>query len=194
MQIRRPIVFLLLAGFLALSTHGFGDDSLHGVRNKKCQPDEQEAKTAIFELLRTVKELCPMGSIATQADGWTCRKGDCPKGKIRCNTQYRCGNGDIPQMPAQAPAQMPAQQMAQPKPQPQAQPQPQPAAAAPGKREFTENGVSYIEETTVDAKGIATTSTYPKGEIEKNNQPELVVPAPPPAEAGSPNGAVLMSP
>jgi len=208
MKIRRLISFLLLAGFLALPTQGFGDASLHGIRNKKCQPDEQEAKTAIFELLRTVKELCPMGNVASQAEGWTCRRGDCPKGKIRCNTQYRCGSSETQQLSnqAQAPAQM-AQPKAEPQFQAQPQFQPKGRGPTPGKREFMDNGVTYIEETSVDAKGILSTSTYPKGEAnnqQPNPAPGANVQPPPvqptqPAEVIQPEGSpgdnsVIMSP
>lgn len=89
---RLLLSFSLVVAFANPPSFGADDtDALHGIRNKKCATSEEGAKFQVFEQLRQGKDLCAKGIHASQAEGWTCRKGgDCKKKLYRCNTQYRC--------------------------------------------------------------------------------------------------------
>jgi len=132
-----PFVFPIFLGTATAAT-------LHGVRNEKCAADELAARTQIVNRLRTDAKLCDAGTSANQWGGWSCHAGrDCPKGKFRCNTQYECGPMSPPSPVALAPS-------------------PLPSSETVTKREFVKDGVTYIEETTTDGKGMSSKMSYPK--------------------------------
>jgi hypothetical protein len=107
---------------LALSVTAFAEsETYHGIRNAKCAENEDAAKSLVFEQLKNGTKLCGEGTPG-QSGGWSCHHGvDCPKGKVRCNTQYACAHGTVPP-PDTSPAPSPLASSPAPRPSFAAQP------------------------------------------------------------------------